>query len=45
MSKPLVAYFSASGVIAKLAKRLATAAHGGLYEIVPTQPYTDADLN
>ena len=43
--KPLVAYFSASGVTAKEAKSLATAVNGDLYEIRPAVPYTDADLN
>lgn len=45
MSKPLVAYFSASGTTAKVAKRLATAAGADLYEIKPAVPYTSADLN
>lgn len=45
MSKALVAYFSASGVTAKLAKNLAEAAGADLYEIRPAVPYTDADLN
>lgn len=45
MSKKLVAYFSASGVTAKLAKTLAEAAGADLYEIKPEVPYTAADLN
>lgn len=45
MSKTLVAYFSASGVTARLAKNLAQAVDGDLYEIVPAQRYTSADLN
>lgn len=45
MSKVLVAYFSASGVTAKLAERLATAIGADLHEIQPKVPYTDADLN
>lgn len=45
MKKSLVAYFSASGVTAELAKRLAKAVQADLYEIRPQQPYTDADLN
>lgn len=45
MSKVLVAYFSASGVTAKLAKRLATAIGADLHEIQPEVPYTDADLD
>lgn len=43
--KKLVAYFSASGVTEKLAKRLAEVTNGDLFEIVPTEPYTDADLD
>ena len=45
MSKKLVAYFSASGVTAELAKTLADAAEADLYEIKPETLYTDADLN
>lgn len=45
MSKTLVAYFSASGSTAKLAKTLAQAADGELYEIRPAVTYTDGDLN
>lgn len=44
MSKTLVAYFSASGVTAKLAKTLADAISADLHEIQPAQPYTEADL-
>lgn len=45
MSKTLVAYFSASGTTAKVAKNLAAAAGADLYEIKPQQPYTAEDLN
>jgi flavodoxin len=45
MSKKLVAYFSASGSTARLAKQLAEAAGADLYEIRPAVPYTSADLN
>lgn len=45
MSKVLVAYFSASGVTAKLAERLARAIGADLHEIQPEVPYTEADLN
>ena len=45
MSKTLVAYFSASGVTARVAKNLAGAADADLYEIRPAVPYTSADLN
>ena len=45
MSKVLVAYFSASGVTAKLSERLAAAIDADIYEIKPEIPYTGADLN
>ena len=45
MSKALVAYFSASGVTASLAARLAKAADADLFEIAPEVPYTSADLD
>ena len=45
MRKILVAYFSASGVTARAAREVAEAVSGDLYEIVPAEPYTDADLN
>ncbi len=45
MGKRLVAYFSASGVTARVAKELAQAAGADLYEIIPEVPYTKADLN
>lgn len=45
MSKKLVAYFSASGVTAKLAKRLADAVDANIFEIKPEKPYTTADLD
>lgn len=45
MSKKLVAYFSASGSTAKLAKTLAAAAEAELYEIRPAVPYERRDLN
>ena len=45
MSKTLVAYFSASGVTAAVAKKLATAVGADLFEIQPEQLYTDDDLN
>ena len=45
MSKKLVAYFSASGNTASLAKKLAEAAGADLYEIKPAVPYTSEDLN
>ncbi|MCR5746316.1 MAG: flavodoxin [Lachnospiraceae bacterium] len=45
MRKTLVAYFSASGVTKKVAENLAKAAEADLFEIVPEQIYTSADLN
>ena len=45
MKKALIAYFSASGVTAKVAKALAKAAEADLYEIKPEIPYTQAGLN
>lgn len=45
MSKKLVAYFSASGVTAEVAKKLSEAANADLYEIKPEVPYTEADLD
>ena len=41
----LVTYFSASGVTAGLAKRLAEAIHAPVYEIRPAEAYTRADLD
>ena len=45
MSKTLVAYFSASGVTARVAKEVADAASADLYEIRPAQPYSPEDLD
>lgn len=45
MNKKLVAYFSASGVTAKVADMLADAVGADIYEIRPEVPYTKADLN
>ena len=45
MSKKLVAYFSASGVTAKVANTLAEAVNGDLYQIKPAVAYTMTDLN
>ena len=45
MNKVLVAYFSASGVTARLAKKIAEVTNGNLYEIKPKVPYTSADLD
>lgn len=45
MSKTLVAYFSATGTTANIAKKVANVAKADLYEIKPEKPYTSADLN
>ena len=45
MSKKLVAYFSASGMTAKVAETLAEAIGADIFEIEPKVPYTEADLN
>lgn len=45
MKNAMVAYFSASGVTAKVARRLAKAIDADLFEIRPETPYTKADLN
>ena len=45
MSKILVAYFSASGVTAKVAAELAKAECADCYEIKPEKPYTKEDLD
>lgn len=44
-TKVLVAYFSATGNTRPLAEYLAEGLSADLYEIVPEEPYTDADLN
>lgn len=43
--RTLVAYFSATGTTARVARRLAEAVGADLFEIVPEQPYTAADLD
>lgn len=45
MSGKLVAYFSASGVTAKVAEILSEAIGADLYAIEPEVPYTKADLD
>ena len=44
MGKTLVAYFSAEGTTAKVAKELAASLGAELFEIVPEKPYTAADI-
>lgn len=41
----LVAYFSATGTTKKVAEKIAKLANADLYEIVPKNPYSSADLN
>lgn len=45
MSTELVAYFSATGRTAKVAKQLAQALHSEIYEIKPEVKYNKSDLN
>ena len=44
-SKTLVVYFSATGSTRRVAGHIADALDAGQFELVPTQPYTSADLN
>lgn len=44
-SETLVAYFSATGNTRPVAEKVAEVTGGDLFEIVPAQPYTAADLN
>lgn len=44
-AKPLVAYFSATGNTERLARTAAKTLNADLFEIVPEQKYTDADLD
>lgn len=43
--KTIVAYFSAGGVTAKVAQEYAAQTGADLFEIIPKQPYTQADIN
>lgn len=43
--KILIAYFSASGATARVAKEMAEAVGADIYEIAPVQPYSSADLD
>lgn len=45
MDKALVAYFSASGVTAKVAEKLSQAIGADIFEIKPEVPYQQEDLN
>lgn len=44
-SRTLVVYFSASGNTETAAEYIANAANADIFELVPVDPYTDADLN
>lgn len=44
-SKTLVAYFSATGNTKSIAESVADGLSADIYEIVPKEPYTDADLD
>ena len=44
-SDVLVAFFSATGTTKGVAERIASVTGGDLYEIVPANPYSAADLN
>lgn len=41
----LVAYFSATGTTKRVAEKIAELTSADIYEIVPANPYSDADLN
>ena len=45
MSKKLVAYFSVSGVTAKVGQEIAAVEHADCFEIQPEAPYTREDLD
>lgn len=44
-NKVLVAYFSATGTTKGVAEHIANGLHADIYEIIPEEPYTDADLD
>ena len=44
-SEILVAYFSATGTTKRVAEKIAELTGADIYEIVPANPYSDADLN
>ena len=43
--KTLVVYFSAEGHTARVAREFAESIGADVFEIVPEEPYTDADIN
>lgn len=44
-NKKLVAYFSATGTTKRVAEKIADLENADIYEIVPANPYSSADLN
>ncbi len=44
-NKVLVVYFSATGTTEGVAEHIANGLNADIYEIIPEEPYTDADLN
>ncbi len=44
-TKVLVAYFSATNTTEGVAEHIANGLNADIYEIIPEEPYTDADLN
>lgn len=44
-AKTLVAYFSATGITKAAAEQIAAKQQADLWEIVPNEPYTEADLD
>lgn len=44
-TKVLVAYFSATNTTEGVAQHIANGLNADIYEIIPEEPYTDADLN
>ena len=45
MKNILISYFSASGVTKRVAENIKDAIGGDLFEIIPTERYTEADLD
>lgn len=41
----IVVYFSATGTIKGVAERIANVTGADLFELIPAEPYTDADLD
>lgn len=45
MKKNLICYFSCSGVTKEVSNKLASMIDADLFEIVPTKPYSEEDLD